>query len=390
MTPRLLRSINSQAVLQLLRDHSPCSCADLARLSGLSAPTVASSVALLESLKLVTRLGNGPSSGGRPPTLLEFNSTFGYVVGMEITATHIRTRIADLNGACAGEREEVIGKKSDPRSVVKQLARQFADLRSVLRIPAKRMLTAGVSAPGITDVDAGVVTFVSGMTNWEDVPLAELVKNETGLDTVVENDVNLSALAERWHGIAKDEKNFAFVSVGRGVGAGLFINGELFHGPEWTAGEIGYLYAPANGTSFTQKSRAGALETSIGSEGIEAQWLRAGRTPKLSALQILDLALTGDADAVQIVQREAAILAAVCTTLSLVINCPLIVMGGELGGHESLFRATASLLERNEFARPRLVVSPLGRDAALTGAVRLALQRTAIFPVPVSRVPQLS
>jgi len=82
----VLRDINSRAILHLLVAHTPCSCSDLARYSGLTVPTVASSVARLEALGLVKRLGAGSSNGGRPPSLLGFNERYGCVAGIDLTA----------------------------------------------------------------------------------------------------------------------------------------------------------------------------------------------------------------------------------------------------------------------------------------------------------------
>ena len=112
--PSVLRDINLRTVLQLLRVHNPCSCSDLARYSGLSVPTVTSSVARLEDIGLAKRLGKGASSGGRPPHLLRFNETYGYVAGIDISANLIRIGIADLSGQPLGESTGEIGEKTWP------------------------------------------------------------------------------------------------------------------------------------------------------------------------------------------------------------------------------------------------------------------------------------
>ena len=367
----VLRDLNSRAVLHLLMAHTPCSCSDLARYSGLTAPTVASSVARLESLGLVKRLGAGSSSGGRPPFLLGFNERYGFVAGIHLTATGIRIAIADLRGKVLGETEEETGGKSWPAAIVERIARCLAVLREELRIPAKRLLSIGVAAPGITDVAAGVVVSVPTMRAWENVPLRRLIEARTGVGVTVENDVNLAALAEHWHGVAQHEENFVFISVGQGVGAGLFINGNLHHGPDWTAGEIGYLLVPGAARQPIRRSQSGSLEAAIGTDGIERQWRPPGA---LCARDIMDRAAGGDAAARRIVRKSARILAEVCSNLSLVLNCPLIVLGGELGICDPLFAETRALVEKNEFARPRLAMSQSGRDAQLFGAVRLALQ----------------
>jgi glucokinase len=368
----VLRDINSRTILHLLMAHTPCSCSDLARYSGLTAPTVASSVARLEGLGLVKRLGAGCSSGGRPPFQLGFNERCGFIAGVDLTPTAIRIGIADLRGKILGQSEEPIGDKSWPAAIVELIARQLAALREELRIPAKRLLSIGVAAPGITDVAAGMVVSVPAMRAWENVPLQHLIEARTGVDATIENDVNLAALAEHWRGVAQEEENFVYISVGRGVGAGLFINGRLHHGPEWTAGEIGYLLVPGAARQPIRRSQSGSLESAIGTAGIEKQW---PSPPGLCARDIMDRAAGGHPAARRIVHRSAKILAEVCSNLSLILNCPLIVLGGELGMCEPLFAETCAFVEKNEFARPRLAISQSGKDAQLLGAVRLALQR---------------
>jgi len=378
--PGVLRDINLRAVLQLLRVHNPCSCSDLARYSGLSVPTVASSVARLEHLGLAKRLGKGSSSGGRPPHLLRFNETFGYVAGIDISEKLIRVGIADLSGQLLGESRGEIGENTWPMAVVDRMVSLLAALREELRIPAKRLLAVGVAAPGITDVDAGMVVSVPSMQGWENVPLGRLLAEKLRVPVMVENDVNLAALGEHSYGLAQGERNFVFVHIGRGVGAGLIVNGQVHHGPEWTAGEIGYLLVSGAGLQPIRKSQVGALEAAIGTCGIERQWRELanqnghGGLESLGGSEILDRAAQGDALAQRIVDKTAESLAMVCSYLSLILNCSLIVFGGELGVHPALLQATSARLEEHDFAHPRLAITQLGTKAQLKGALRLALQ----------------
>lgn len=379
--PTVLRDLNLRTVLQLLRVHHPCSCSDLARYSGLSVPTVASSVARLEDMGLAKRLGKGSSSGGRPPHLLRFNESYGYVAGVDISGSLIRVGIADLSGQLLGESEGEIGERIWPMAVVERIVSLLGALREELRIPAKRLLAVGAAAPGITDVAAGLVVSVPSMPGWENVPLGRLLAEKLRVEVVVENDVNLAALGEHSYGIAQGERNFVFVHIGRGVGAGLIINGQVHHGPEWTAGEIGYLLVFGK-LQPVRKSHVGALEAAIGTCGIERQWRElvaqngdAG-LHDLSSTEILDRAANGDPLARQIVDKTSDYLAMVCSYLSLILNCSLIVFGGELGVHPTLLQATSTRLEEHDFAHPRLAITQLGTKAQLRGALRLALEAT--------------
>jgi glucokinase len=377
--PSVLRDINLRAVLQLLRVHNPCSCSDLARYSGLSVPTVASSVARLEHIGLAKRLGKGSSSGGRPPHLLRFNETYGYVAGIDISENLIRVGIADLSGQLLAESKGEIGENTWPMAVVDRMVSLLASLREELKMPAKRLLAVGVAAPGITDVDAGMVVSVPSMQGWENVPLGRLLGEKLRVQVIVENDVNLAALGEHSDGLAQGERNFVFVHIGRGVGAGLIVNGQVHHGPEWTAGEIGYLLVSGAGLQPIRKSQVGALEAAIGTSGIERQWREltaqnGHACQALSGSEILDRAAQGDALAQRIVDKISESLAMVCSYLSLILNCSLIVFGGELGVHPALLQATSARLEEHDFARPRLAITQLGTKAQLKGALRLALQ----------------
>lgn len=376
----VLRDINSRTILQLLRLHQPCSCSDLARLSGLSVPTVVSGVTRMERVGLVKRMGKGWSSGGRRPDMLAFNETYGYVAGVEIGHTTLRVGIADLSGQMLGDNVAELGEKSQPAAVIDKIALQLASLRESLRIPLKRLLSVGVSAPGITDVDGGIVVSVPAMQAWENVPLRRLLEEKLGLPVKIENDVNAAALGEHSHGVARGEDNFVFLHIGRGLGAGLFINGMLHHGPEWTAGEIGYLPFQVSAPQVVRKSQVGALEAAICTGAIERQWSAivaangGTQPPHLRSVAILDRASEGDSLALQLVDRNSEYLAMTCSWLSLILNCSLIVFGGELGMHPALFKATVQRLDGHDFARPRLAITELGMMVELRGALQLALE----------------
>lgn len=387
----VLRDMNLRTVLRLLRAHTPCSCSDLARYSGLSIPTVASSVTRLCAIGLGKRVGKGSSSGGRPPDLIRFNESYGYVAGIELGETRIRLSIASLSGEVIGESEGELGENSWPMAVVERMVALLAALRETLRIPAKRLLAVGVAAPGITDVGAGVVVSVPTMQGWENVPLARLLAERLHAPVIVENDVNIAALGEHSYGLAQGESNFAFVHIGRGVGAGLIVNGQIHHGPEWTAGEIGYLPVPGCPVQAVRKSQMGALESAIGSLGVERQWRELNTSPgapQLCAVEVFDRALQGDAVGRRILAHVSECVATVCSYLSLILNCSLIVFGGELGMHPALLQATSVRLEEHDFARPRLAVTQLGTKAENRGALRLALQAAdASLPPAHGRQP---
>lgn len=380
--PRLLRDFNAQQILRLLRQHGPCSRADLARYSGLSAPTISSGVAYLKQNDLVKQLGPGPSNGGRRPDLLRFNSKVGFVAGADIGTSLVRVALADLDGSIVGKDAVTTNAQSNPNHMVALIVDGIKNLLLRCGIPSKKLLALAVGVPGITDVHKGTVLSAPILQQWCEVPLQEILEDKLGIQTAVENDVNLAALGEGRCGIARAVRNFVFLTVGSGIGAGIFINGHLYHGADWAAGEIGYLYIPGTEESPLAILKPGPLEGLIGAKAIESAWrnLSGGnsgdghkRDFPVDGGDILDLAEKGNLIADRILQQTARILADAITNLSVVLNPSLVVLGGRVGSRPALFKATSRIIECNEFCRPRLAVSTLAAEASVMGAVHLAL-----------------
>jgi glucokinase len=392
--PELLREVNARRVLRLLRLHGPCSRADLVRSSGLSAPTISSGIDYLQKKGLVEPLGPGPSSGGRPPSLLRFNSKLGYVVGADIGTSVVRVALADLNGAIVEEWVGPTKSHSTPERVARLIRVGIEKLQQNQKVSSKKLLGLVAGVPGITDARAGIVLSAPMLpAGWQAVPLREILEAKTGIPTVVENDVNLAALGESWQGTARGVKDFVFLTIGSGVGAGIFVNGRLYHGSEWAAGEIGYLYVPGTEETPLAIRRPGSLESIIGANAIKQSWEKLCNASRridhpqnrnISVDEILDLAEKGENHAEEILQRTARILADAITNVCVILNSSLVVLGGRVGSHPALFKATARILERNEFCRPRLALSDLGREAPLFGAIWLVLKSVEgrILPPP--------
>jgi glucokinase len=400
--PALLREVNARRVLRLLHLHGPCSRADLVRYSGLSAPTVSSGVAYLEKKAVVEPLGLGPSGGGRPPGLLRFNAKRGYVVGADIGTSVVRVAIADLNGTLV---DRWIGRTrslSTPKRVVGLIRSGVQKLQGLHRIPSSKLLALSAGVPGITDVRAGVVLSAPILASgWNDFPLRQILETETGIPAAIENDVNLAAIGESWLGIARGVRDFVFLTIGTGVGAGIFVNGQLYHGSDWAAGEIGYLYVPGTEETPLALRQPGSLESIIGARGIQEAWQKLGnrhakpnRPPRhnLAASEILALAESGDNQAQAILRQTARILADAITNVCLILNSSLVVLGGRVGSQPALFDATCRIVERNEFCRPRLALSALGSEAPLYGTICLALKyaERRILPSTVEPAPTLA
>lgn len=380
--PAHLREANCRMLLRLLRASNPCSKADLVRGSGLSATTVSLAVAQLTSLGLVEELGEGESSGGRPPGLLRFNAAHGLVAVADVGGTRLRMMLADLNGRPVAQWATHLGERQKtPRAIVGLIA---SGLRDMARQPgaSARLLHLAIGAPGITDVERGVVLAAPNLQGWTEVPLQALAERDLRIATTVENDVNLAALGERSEGVARGMQDFVFVAMGTGVGAGIFLRGALHHGAKWSAGEIGYLPVAGMPRQTVQLEQTGQLERTIGGAAIEGLWKKALRRERRSAReslidlrapQIFDLADEGHALAGEVLSQTASILADAISTIALLYNPQMVVLGGGVGSHRALCRATQAFLQKNQFAQPELCSSTLGTEAQMYGGIALAL-----------------
>ncbi|MGC1462524.1 MAG: ROK family protein, partial [Terracidiphilus sp.] len=288
----------------------------------------------------------------------------------------------DLSGAIIARQSASTAGIRDPQLVVDMIQRSIDKLLQENGVSRKSLLSVAAGAPGITDVNTGVVIATSYLMGWRDIPLQAMLESALGVPAAIENDVNLAALGERCAGIGQSAKDFVFIAVGTGIGAGIILNGTPLRGMGWTAGEIGYMLVPGAPEEPAGPGEPGALESLAGGEGIRNRWLRAWdpektRLPKdLTATQIFDHAAQehGDPLACTILQQSAQLLAYALYNLSLVLSCPLFVLGGSVGLHPALSPAVQKILrQREQSAHCEVSCSTLGADAQLYGAIRMAL-----------------
>ena len=382
--PPLIRQTNAEILLRLLREVGPCSKADLMRASGLSAPSVTNVVATLISAGLVETLGEGDSTGGRPPDILRFNAEHGCVAGVEITRDELRFLLADLNGRQLAHSETFIDQsKSAPREVCQQIGKGLRQLLRDRKLAKTQLLRLTVGVPAIVNVDEGTVLALSALRDWNNVPLGPMLTRELKCQVVVDNDTNLAAEGEFHSGAARGQKDFVFVTIGEGVGAGVFLNGSIYRGSQWSAGEIGYLRVPTISREHPAIHQYGKVERALSAPGILKTWRAGGQASKVRSrvnrvADVWDLAGAGNAEAKRILNQRATILADVILDLALILNPNLILLGGEVGSHPVLLHAVKTLLEGNEFAVARVALGSLGVAAVLWGAVSVALEPTIL------------
>jgi glucokinase len=302
----------------------------------------------------------------------------GLVVGVDIGGSNLRVALADVQGNVLGKWSTSTRATSSPEMVIAQIEQGVDFLLKESSSSRPLLLSVAAGAPGVTDTEAGVVLATSFLKGWKNVPLRNLLESALRVPAAVENDVRMASLGEHWMGAARCVDDFVFLALGTGVAAGIFANGKLIHGADCTAGEIGYMYVPGASEEPARPGEPGSLENVIGGDGIRQQWMKASKADAHSqipnATEIFARASTGDPLAQIVLDNSAQLLARAVYNISLVLNSSLFVLGGGIGVSIPLRDATERVLEKyQEPSRPRIVISSLGADAQLIGAIQLAL-----------------
>ena len=306
----------------------------------------------------------------------------GLVVGVDIGGSNLRVALADLNGTLLGKYRASTKATSSPEMVVAQIEQGIESLLKQCGASHRSLVGVAAGAPGVTNADTGVVIATSYLRGWSNVPFQQMLESVLHVPTAVENDVRMAAIGEHWIGAARGVDDFVFLALGTGIAAGIFANGRLLRGSRCSAGEVGYMYVPGASPEAVKPGAPGSLESSLGGTGIRQEWLNSNgidaKLRDLNATEIFELAAQGDPGAERILDRSANLLAYAAYNISLVLDSSLFVLGGGVGMSSALRDATQRILDRyKEPTLSELIISTLGEDAQLMGAVRLAMTAAA-------------
>lgn len=370
--PPLLRRLNESAVLEAIRKHGPMSRARLARQLSLSKSTVSEIVGTLLERRLVREVSRErPGPAGRHATLLDIVPEAGFVAGVDCGGTLVRAAVADLKGAVRARRSDLTAHESLP-ALVDQLATEVARAAAQAGAQAERLLAVAVGVPGAVRAADSAIQLCPNVPFLEGVNLAELLQQRLHCPVVVDNDVNLGAVGEKWRGCAANFTDFAYLAVGTGVGMGVILNGSLYRGSHGFAGEVGYLPVPGPGGPTP-------LEQVVGGNAIVREFLRRqpGPTPPgvREARDVFERALAGDPAALAVTQEVAFALAWAIASVAAVLDLPLVVLGGGVGLNPALLPRVRELLHELVPVPPEVRPSVLGGDASLLGAIAVALRQ---------------
>jgi predicted NBD/HSP70 family sugar kinase len=348
-------SHDSPAVTTVLAEilkHGPIPRIEVARRTGLSQGAVTKAVARLTEQGLISTHDNRRSSTpGRPVQPVSVQEEARLAIGITV-------RVDEIFGVATTMRANVLHSihrplaSTAPPSVVESVAGVVHELLDRLGADAERVVGVGVAVSGDVDKATGIVRN-SPRLNWSAVPLRDLVHEQCQLPVVVDNDVLALSIAEEWFGIGVDSGSFAIVTIGAGIGCGLYVNGDVVEGDHGVAGEIGHLPLAPGGLLCTC-GRRGCVETVASSSAVVHAIRTAKNDPLMTMREAVALARAGDVEARTVFERAGSMIGLALATMANLVGPGVILVAGESVTNYDLFeRRVREAFDEHAFGSAR-------------------------------------
>jgi glucokinase len=302
-------------------------------------------------------------------------------IGFDFGATTIKTGV--VRDGSILEKGKIIETRQDGNTDA--LIQEMIDEIQVLRTKHPEIEAVGFGVPGIINPITGVVINLTNVKGWKQIPLRSIVEKKTGLVANLENDAKAMAYAEWRHGAGARVPNVVCVTLGTAVGGALILNGKLYRGATFVAGEIGQMSIDYQGVEYVYGNK-GALEAYVGHYKIAGRakeiYLAAGkelRDEEADPKNLSAAAARGDRVAQAVWQDIGLKIGVGLTNVIWLVNPDRIVLGGGVAqAGEHLFKHIRETVkhrcEKTFWEKLEIVPATLGNEAGIIGAASLALE----------------
>lgn len=379
----LIRSINRSILLNVIKTEGEVSRVALAHITGLSPATVTTITGQLIQEGLVFEKATGDSTGGRPPIMLALNPRGGFVIGIKLMEGKAVGAITDLNASILAK-DAIDLPDTQVNTSVETLVTLVNRLVQQGGIKKKQLMGVGIGLAGVVDFAQGIVK-QNPIFGWKNVNLRELLESRMRVPVYIDNDVNTLTLGEKWLEPGKPEDDFIVITLGRGIGMGIVINGQIYRGKGGGAGELGHIMVDPNGPRC-DCGRQGCLETLLSDRALVAEAQQKVSADVRDLDDLIARMKAGDQNAALIFTRAGKLLGHQIANLVNLFDPKLIIISGEgIRMGDVFFSAVRSTF--NEGVMPGLAedteirVNSWGDDIWALGAASLVIAEIFISPI---------
>ena len=316
-----------------------------------------------------------------------------YMVGVDLGGTKIAVAVVDRKCKIIKRVTVPTPARKGPTAVIKTMVEAIKNVIEEAGVGRRKIVGIGIGSPGPLNPSTGVVRSAPNLYGWKNVPLKAAIEKELGIATFVENDCNAAALGEKLFGAGKGVNDFIYITVGTGIGGGLIINGELYHGESGAAGEVGHVVIDVNGPRCNC-GNYGCLEAMASGPAIARMATEAikkgrktliseavgGDLKRITAEVVIDAASKGDELALEILDKAGTYLGIGMAGMINVINPEMVILGGGvMKAGDLLLKPIKRTVKKYAFPAHveavEIVPAALGDDAGVIGAAAVVLDR---------------
>jgi glucokinase len=377
---------NRFLVLDAIRSAGAITRPELATRLDLSPATISRIVRRLLEERLVTEEPGQPDGVGRSRDVLRFNQRAGAVIAIDLGGTKCHGALADLAGVILAEDQRATHASGSPAST---LLATIGELRRAATAEGLPVRAACVGIPALVNPDTGLVD-AGPNVHWHGFDLTGLLKAQLSEPFSIENDANLAGMGEAWQGAGAGAASFVALTLGTGIGAAIVVGGRLIRGQHDAAGELGYLVTRPR---QLRRGQAAGLEDLISGPALTRRATEQAKAhPDRTTMDPADIrpalvfeaAAHGDKVAAAVIGELVETVAIAVTAVTAIVDPARVILGGSIGlALEPYLRDIESLVSQVTYRAPEIVISPLGSNATVIGAIAtaLAMHREAYAPV---------
>jgi glucokinase len=309
---------------------------------------------------------------------IRLNPDYGYLVGIDMGASHLRFALADFSGETISDAVEKVRPEDGPSRTISQIKKGIRRLIPMGK--RSRLRAVGMAVPSAVDPRSGLVLMANNLPGWKNINLKRELEKEFRFPISIENDANMAAIGEHWHGVARDVDNFVFIALGTGIGSGIFVNGRLYVGRTGAAGELQFLHVEwprwnedFGDTGYFESYASGQGIATLGRKLMKSRpsTQASGLAETRDALFVFEAFRKGNRKARKALETIFTILGVGIANIVGVLDPDMIVLGGGIsrGAPEFMLQTASRVAQKIQPNCPPILVSKLGEQAQTYGAI---------------------